>query len=50
MLIVGEKEEFGNSMSVREHGKGDLGSFSITDFVKHINQKIENDFNPSNKN
>lgn len=50
MLIVGEKEEFGNSLSVREHGKGDLGSFSITDFVKHINQKIENDFNPSNKN
>ena len=40
MLIVGEKEEKENAVSVREHGKGDKGSFSVDDFVKMVNEEI----------
>jgi len=36
MLIVGEKEEAENSVSVRKHGQGDLGTFSMEDFISHI--------------
>jgi threonyl-tRNA synthetase len=36
MLIVGEKEEAENTVSVRKHGHGDLGSFSMDNFVAHI--------------
>jgi threonyl-tRNA synthetase len=36
MLIVGEKEEADNSVSVRKHGQGDLGTFSMEDFIAHI--------------
>lgn len=32
MLILGEKEEESNTVSVRKHGEGDLGTFSIKDF------------------
>ena len=44
MLVVGEKEEAERMVSVREHGKGDIGVFSLDQFVKHVNQLIENDF------
>ncbi len=40
MLIVGEKEMNEQSVSVRQHGEGDLGSMSIDDFGKLINDKI----------
>jgi threonyl-tRNA synthetase len=40
MLIVGEKEESTVSVSVRRHGQGDLGSFSISDFVELVNKEI----------
>lgn len=36
MLIVGEKEELENSVSVRKQGEGDLGVYSINDFVALI--------------
>ncbi len=36
MLIVGEKEEADGSVSVRKHGQGDLGTFSMNDFITHI--------------
>ena len=49
MLIVGEKEEADGMIALREHGKGDIGTFSIDQFVKHIGQIIENDFNQKNK-
>lgn len=42
MLIVGEKEEEENKVSVRKQGEGDLGSFSIEDFAEIINSEIEN--------
>jgi threonyl-tRNA synthetase len=44
MLIVGEKETKQKEISVRQQGKGDLGSFKINDFVKLINDKIDLDF------
>lgn len=40
MLIVGEKEENENTISVRKQGEGDLGSFTAESFAKHINDEI----------
>ncbi|MCD4737292.1 MAG: threonine--tRNA ligase, partial [Bacteroidales bacterium] len=40
MLIVGEKEEVENTVSVRRQGKGDLGKSSIEDFVKLVQEEI----------
>ena len=42
MLIVGEKEVADNSLSVRRHGEGDLGNFTIENFVELINKEINN--------
>ncbi len=40
MLIVGEKEEAENSVSVRRHGEGDMGSMSIEEFARMVNRMI----------
>lgn len=40
MIIVGEKEESEGSLSVRKHGKGDLGSFTIDEFVKLVESEV----------
>ncbi|MCC8426065.1 threonine--tRNA ligase [Mucilaginibacter sp. UR6-11] len=40
MLIVGEKEEAENVVSVRKHGQGDLGSMSIEEFKQQIIKEI----------
>lgn len=40
MLIVGEKEVENNTVSVRKHGEGDLGSMSIEAFSELINKEI----------
>jgi threonyl-tRNA synthetase len=40
MLIVGEKEEKENTVSAREHTKGDKGAFSISDFIKTMHHEI----------
>jgi threonyl-tRNA synthetase len=40
MLIVGEKEAAENTVSVRKHGEGDMGSMSIEDFKKQIIKEI----------
>ncbi len=40
MLIVGEKEEGSDSLSVRRHGGEDLGSMSIADFIKHVDAEV----------
>jgi threonyl-tRNA synthetase len=42
MLIVGEKEEADNTVSVRKQAEGDLGSFSVDEFAKIINDEILN--------
>lgn len=41
MVIVGEKEESEGTVSVRKHGKGDLGTFTIEEFVSIIKQEIK---------
>ena len=43
MLIVGEKEAENNEVSVRQRGSGDLGSMSIADFSKLVQQTIEDE-------
>ncbi|HSV89412.1 MAG TPA: threonine--tRNA ligase [Bacteroidales bacterium] len=40
MLIVGEKEESEGTVSVRKHGQGDLGTFSIDEFFKLYQDEI----------
>lgn len=45
MLIVGEKEEKEQKLSLRVHGKGDLGEFSMIDFAKYVHQLSENESN-----
>ncbi len=44
MLVVGEKEEETNTVSVRKHGQGDLGSMSIEAFAEQIKRETENIF------
>ena len=41
MLIVGEKEEKEGTVSVRRHGEGDKGTYSIEDFIALIKKEIE---------
>ncbi len=45
MVIVGEKEETENSVSVRRHGQVDLGSMSVEDFAAMINKQVEDERN-----
>lgn len=45
MLIVGEKEEAENGVSVRKHGDGDTGSMSITEFIAFLNNEIDKELN-----
>lgn len=42
MLIVGEKEENENTVSVRKQGEGDKGNLQINEFIDHIKKEIEN--------
>lgn len=44
MLVVGEKEEAENKVAFRQHGKGDVGVFGIDEFIKFVNETIQNDF------
>ncbi|MCC6541137.1 MAG: threonine--tRNA ligase [Flavobacteriales bacterium] len=40
MLVVGEKEAADGSLSVREHGQGDLGSLTPVDFAGLVRERI----------
>jgi len=40
MLIVGEKEQEEQKVSVRKHGQGDLGSILISEFVELMNKEM----------
>jgi threonyl-tRNA synthetase len=40
MLIIGEKEFNENKVSVRRHGEGDLGSFTLDEFIQLINKEV----------
>ena len=41
MLVVGEQEQENQMISVRRQGQGDLGSFSVSDFVTLFNGELE---------
>ena len=42
MVIVGEKEQEENTVSVRKHGEGDLGTFTIEEFTSLIDKEVNN--------
>ena len=44
MIIVGEKEEKEETVSVRKQGHGDLGTFAIEDFISFITKDINKTF------
>ena len=41
MLIVGEKEAESDSVALREHGKGDIGSFTQKEFVQYFEKRVQ---------
>ena len=41
MFIVGEKEENDGTVSVRKHGEGDIGTYSIEQISNIINSEVE---------
>ncbi len=41
MLIVGEKEEAENTVSVRKHGEGDLGVMTLETFAERIQKEVD---------
>ena len=41
IIIVGEKEEKNNKISVRRHGGVDLGELDVKDFIKTVKEEIE---------
>lgn len=42
MVIIGEKEEEYNSISIRKHGGEDLGTMRVEEFVDSINKEVKN--------
>jgi len=41
MLVVGEKEEASGTVSVRKHGQGDIGTFSVDEFINLVKNEVE---------
>jgi threonyl-tRNA synthetase len=41
MLVIGEREKTNRNVSVRRHGKGDLGVFDLESFIARIKFEIE---------
>jgi threonyl-tRNA synthetase len=46
MLIVGDREQEGEQVDVREHRQGRLGSMPVGDFVERLNKQVESRSNP----
>lgn len=42
MIIIGAKEQEAGTIAVRGRGEQDLGTMSIADFAKHLQEEIEN--------
>lgn len=42
MIIIGEKEVENQLLSIRKHGKGDIGTLSIEDFSKILQEELNN--------
>jgi threonyl-tRNA synthetase len=45
MLIIGEKEEESEQVSVRKQGEGDLGAMNVKDFSEELKNQIDNELN-----
>jgi threonyl-tRNA synthetase len=45
MLVIGEKEEKNNEVSVRKHGEGDKGFMNFTTFAEILSQEVESMMN-----
>ena len=45
MLVVGENEEKSGNISVRKHGEGDLGTFTIEEFAERIDSELKEKLN-----
>ncbi len=43
MIIIGEKEADNGTISVRKHKEGDLGSFTINEFVDYMQKETQKD-------
>jgi len=41
MIIIGEKEEENQTVSLRKHSEGDLGSFTTEKVVNMINKEVK---------
>lgn len=41
MLIVGEKEMESETLSIRRHGEGDIGTMSVAEFAKLVSNEVE---------
>jgi threonyl-tRNA synthetase len=41
MVVVGEKESSEGTVSIRKHGEGDKGSYTIEEFIKLLKNEIE---------
>jgi threonyl-tRNA synthetase len=41
MLVVGEKEVQSNTVSLRQHKKGDLGTLALEKFISQIHEQVE---------
>jgi threonyl-tRNA synthetase len=46
MLIVGDAEQEGANVDVREHRQGRLGSMPVDDFVKRLDEQVKSRSNP----
>ena len=46
MLIIGENEEKKGTVSVRKHGEGDLGTFTVEEFSQIIQKEIDKTLKP----
>ncbi len=43
MIIVGEKEKESGTVSVRKHKEGDVGSFTVSDFIEYLHTEAQKD-------
>ena len=48
MLVVGEREESEGTVSVRKHGKGDLGPQKTGDFIRFIQEEMQRELGEIN--
>jgi threonyl-tRNA synthetase len=44
MIIVGEKEQENEIISVRQHGQGDMGNLTVEAFIQNFKAVLEDIF------